>query len=117
MTATGNVYAFGDAPFFGAPGASSSPVTSAVPTADGGGYYVLHADGTVNAYGDAGNFGSAGGQFGGLNPANAIFTTLDGGGYWVASANGTVDTFGDASNDGGMAGKHLNGAIIAGTGF
>ena len=51
------------------------------------------------------------------NPATAIFTTSDGGGYWIASANGTVDHYGDAPNDGGMSGTHLNGSIIAATGF
>ena len=53
VTQTGNVYAFGDAPFYGAPGNQGSPVTSAVRTADGGGYWVLLADGAVYAYGDA----------------------------------------------------------------
>ena len=57
------------------------------------------------------------GAFGGLNPATAIFTTADGGGYWIASADGTVDQYGDAPNDGGMSGMHLNGSIIAATGF
>ena len=68
-------------------------------------------------FGDAGNFGSPAGQFGGLNPANAVFATSDGGGYWVVSANGTVENFGDAPNDGGMNGTNLNGSIIAATGW
>ena len=54
---------------------------------------------------------------GGFNPASAIFTDAGGGGYWVASAAGSVYTYGDAPNDGSMAGTHLNGPIIAGTGF
>ena len=53
ITQTGNVYAFGDAPFYGAPGNQGSPVTSAVRTANGGGYWILLADGAVYAYGDA----------------------------------------------------------------
>ena len=48
VTQTGNVYTFGDAPYFGAPGAQGSPVTAAVRTADGGGYFVLLANGTVD---------------------------------------------------------------------
>ena len=55
-------------------------------------------------------------QFGGFNPATAIFATADGGGYWVASANGSVDNYGDAPDDGSMAGTPLNGSIIAATG-
>jgi hypothetical protein len=117
VTTTGSIYAFGDAPYYGAPGAKGAPVTSAVATPDGKGYWILFADGTVTNYGDAGAYGSPAGQFGGSNPANAIFTTSDGLGYWVASANGTVLNFGDAPNDGSMAGTHLNGSIIAATGF
>ena len=117
VTQTGNVYGFGDAPYFGAPGNTGSPVTSAVRTPNGGGYWILTANGTVYNYGNAGNYGDAAGSFGGSNPATAIFTTSDGGGYWMASANGTVDNYGDAPNDGGMSGTHLNGSIIAATGF
>ncbi|HVA05528.1 MAG TPA: hypothetical protein VNG12_02185, partial [Acidimicrobiales bacterium] len=57
------------------------------------------------------------GQVGGLNPAAAIFTTSDGAGYWVASADGAVTNYGDAPNDGSMLDTHLNGSIIAGTGW
>jgi hypothetical protein len=117
VTQTGHIYTFGDAPFYGAPAAQGVPVTSAVRTPDGKGYWILYANGAVANYGDAGAFGSPTGQFGGLNPASAIFTTSDGGGYWVASANGSVDNYGDAPNDGSMAGKGLNGSIIAATGW
>jgi hypothetical protein len=117
VTATGHVYSFGDAPYFGAPGPQGSSITSMVRTPDGGGYWILDAGGQVFAFGNAGNFGSPSGSFGGLNPATAVLTTSDGGGYWVASANGTVDAYGDAPNDGGMASTHLNGSIIAGSGF
>jgi hypothetical protein len=44
-------------------------------------------------------------------------TTADGGGVWIVSANGSDFACGDAPNDGGMGGLHLNGAIIAGTGW
>jgi hypothetical protein len=117
VTATGHVYAFGDATGFGAPGATGIPVTSATRTADGGGYWILFANGAVNAYGDAANLGGPVGQTGGLNPATAILSTADGGGYWVSSAAGAIYTFGDAPYDGGMNGTHLNGSIIAGTGY
>ena len=54
---------------------------------------------------------------GGLDAATAIFSTSDGAGDRVSSALGSVYNFGDAPDDGGMAGTHLNGAIIAATGF
>ena len=117
ITQSGNVYTFGDAPFYGTPGAQGSPVTSAVRTADGKGYWILLANGTVDAYGDAVFRGSPVGSVGGFNPATAIFADADGGGYWVASAAGAVFPYGDAPNDGSMAGTHLNGSIIAATGF
>ena len=117
VTRTGNVYAFGDASNYGGPGPQTVPVTSAVRTPDGGGYWILFGNGAIADYGDAGNYGQAAGAFGGLNPAAAIFATSDGGGYWIASAIGTVDNFGDAPNDGGMSSTHLNGSIIAATGF
>jgi hypothetical protein len=116
VTSTGNVYTFGDAQYFGAPGHGT--VTSAVASPDGLGYWILLADGQVFPYGDAASAGSpTTGDFGGLNAATAIFSTSDGAGYWVASALGSVYNFGDAPDDGGMAGTHLNGAIIAATGF
>jgi hypothetical protein len=117
ITQSGNVYAFGDAPGYGAPGSQGSPVTSAVRTADGHGYWVLLADGAVYAYGDAVSRGGPAGSVGSLDPASAIFSDATGGGYWVASAAGAVFSYGDAPNDGSMAGNHLNGSIIAATGF
>ena len=117
VTQTGNVYTFGDAPYFGAPGPQGSPITAAVRSADGRGYYVLLANGTVDGYGDAVSLGGPSGAVGGSDPASAVFTDAGGKGYWVASAAGAVFTYGDAPNDGSMAGTHLNGSIIAGTGF
>jgi hypothetical protein len=117
VTATGHVYAFGDAVNYGAPGPQSVAVTAAVRTDDGAGYWLLFANGVVAPYGDAAALGGPSGAVGGLNPASAIFTTSDGGGYWVASANGSVYTYGDAPNDGSMTGQHLNGSIIAATGW
>ncbi len=117
VTATGHVYTFGDAPYYGAPGPQRSPVTSAVRTTDGQGYWILLANGTVYAYGDAADLGGPVGSVDGTDPATTIFTTADGGGYWVASASGSVFTYGDAPYDGGMSGVHLNGSIIAATGW
>jgi hypothetical protein len=116
VTSTGNVYTFGDAAYFGAPGHGT--VTSAVATPDGKGYWILLSDGQVLPYGDAANLGSpASSNFNALDTASSIFATSDGAGYWVSSALGAVFNFGDAPNDGGMSGTHLNGSIIAATGF
>ena len=117
VTATGNVYAFGDAINHGAPGPQAVPVTAAVRTTDGGGYWILFSNGVVAPYGDAVNLGGPVGSVGGFNPATTIFTTSDGGGYWVSSANGSVFTQGDAPFEGSMGGVHLNGSIIAATGW
>jgi hypothetical protein len=93
------------------------PVTSAVRTPDGRGYWILYANGAISNFGDAGAFGSSLGLMGGSDPATAIFSTSDGGGYWVAAANGAVANYGDAPNDGSMLGTELNGSIIAATGW
>jgi hypothetical protein len=84
---------------------------------DGGGYWVLLADGAVFAYGDAVTYGGPVGSLGALNKASAIFPDADGGGYWVAAADGAVFSYGDATNEGSMVGNPLNGSIIAATGF
>ena len=105
VTSTGNIYAFGDAPYLGGPGHGT--VTSAVASPDGNGYWILLSDGGVSAYGDATNFGSPpSANFNGLDPATTIFATSDSGGYWVSSAAGAVFNFGDAPNDGGMSQTH-----------
>jgi hypothetical protein len=117
VTATGHVYTFGDAQYYGAPGPQLVPVTAAVRTPDGKGYWILFSNGVVTTFGDANYYGAPSGDIGGLNPATAIFATADGAGYWVATANGTAYNFGDAPADGGMNDTHLNGAIIAGTGY
>ncbi|HTU39262.1 MAG TPA: hypothetical protein VMF35_14790 [Acidimicrobiales bacterium] len=116
VTSTGNVYTFGDAPYFGAP--ERGTVTSALATPDGQGYWVLLADGEVLSYGDAARLGSpSSANFGPFDPATSIFATSDGQGYWVSSALGRVFPFGDAPGDGDMSGTHLNGSIIAGSGY
>jgi hypothetical protein len=116
VTTTGSVYTFGDAPYFGAPGHGN--VTSAVASPDGLGYQVLLGNGQVYSYGDAAADGSPPAtDFNFLDPATSIFSTSDGAGYWVSSALGAVYNFGDAPNDGGMTATHLNGPIIAATGF
>jgi len=116
VTVSGSVYAFGDAPELSQPGSRPAPVTSAVRTPDGNGYWVLYADGFVSASGTAVDYGSLSGA-GGANPATAVFATSDGAGYWVATANGAVHPFGDAVFFGDMSAVHLNAPVIAASGF
>jgi hypothetical protein len=120
VASDGGVFAFGDAKFEGSCpgiGGCAGAAVAVMPDASGNGYWLVTATGHVYAFGDAVDLGGPSGAVGGLNPASAIFTTSDGGGYWVASANGSVYTYGDAPGDGSVAGQHLNGSIIAATGW
>jgi hypothetical protein len=116
MTVTGHVYAFGDAANYGQPGPQAAPVTSAARTSDGKGYWILLSNGDPYTYGDAQNYGNCS-LIGGCSGSASAFIPDDTEGYWIATSTGNVYAFGDAPNDGSMAGKHLNGAIIAGVGF
>jgi hypothetical protein len=75
----------------GAPEPSAPAVVGVTAGAQGVGYYVLRANGTVDAYGAPG-YGSMG-----VPPAGSTATgiALDSatGGYWVVSSNGTVEGF------------------------
>jgi hypothetical protein len=118
VTKEGAVYGFGDARYLGAPGPQSSPITSAVAAPGGHGYYVIDGAGQVFAYGNATWLGGTPPESSSvLDPATAIFATADGGGYWITTALGKVYSFGDAPNDGDESGAHLNGPIIAATGW
>jgi hypothetical protein len=92
--ADGGVFAFGDAPFHGAPaGQLRSPAIHLEPTPSGKGYWVLSAAGEVFPFGDA----SFRGQLFPV-PVNAVglAATPSGLGYWIATADAQVFAFGDA---------------------
>jgi hypothetical protein len=82
-----------DAPYGGSPAASGSAVVAITATSTGDGYYVLRADGEVDAYGAT--------SYGSLNAkslpvgitATGIALDVTTGGYWVLSSNGTVTGF------------------------
>jgi hypothetical protein len=64
-------------------------------TPDGGGYWLVGADGGVFSFGDARFHGSTGS--GHLDkPIVGMAATPDGGGYWLVGADGGVFSFGDA---------------------
>jgi hypothetical protein len=64
----------------------------------GGGYYLVCADGTVFAEGDASINVSASAI---TSPLVAVALTRDGSGYWLVSANGAIYAEGDATYYGG----------------
>jgi hypothetical protein len=90
---------------------ASSPVTGMAATPDDGGYWAVDALGDVEAFGDAVNYGAAGGSV--LNgTAVGITATPDGNGYWLVASNGGVFTFGDAGFFGSMGNVRLNQPIV-----
>ena len=75
-------------------------------TPSGQGYWLVAADGGVFTFGDAGFFGSPGGQP--LNqPVVGMAATPSGQGYWLVAADGGVFTFGDA----GFFGSAVSGVL------
>ena len=79
----------------------NAPIVALAATPDGHGYWEVAADGGVFAFGDAGFYGSIGGQH--LNAAVVgLAATPDGHGYWEVAADGGVFAFGDA----GFYGSH-----------
>ncbi|HXA32385.1 MAG TPA: choice-of-anchor Q domain-containing protein, partial [Acidimicrobiales bacterium] len=75
------------------------------------GYWLVAADGGIFAFGDAGFFGSQGGQP--LNkPVVGMASTPDGKGYWLVAADGGIFTFGDAGFFGSEGGHKLTRPIV-----
>jgi len=80
-------------------------------TPDGGGYWLVAADGGVFAYGDAGFHGSTGGMT--LNaPVVGMASGPGGGGYWLVAGDGGIFAFGDAPFDGSTGALTLNAPVI-----
>jgi len=97
----GGIFSFGQVPgnagFFGSAGGIhlNQPIVGMALTPDGGGYWLVAADGGVFAYGDAVFYGSAGNVH--LNkPIVGIAATKDGAGYWLVASDGGVFSYGDA---------------------
>ena len=81
----------------------NAPIVGMAATASSNGYWLVAADGGVFAFGDAGFFGSMGGQP--LNkPIVGMAATADGQGYWLVASDGGVFAFGDAGFHGSMGG-------------
>jgi hypothetical protein len=81
------------------------------PSAGPYGYHLAAADGGVFSFGDAGFFGSQGGQH--LNaPVVGMASTADRGGYNLVASDGGVFSFGDAGFFGSQGGKPLKAPVV-----
>ena len=97
----------------------NAPIVGMVPSADGGGYFMVGADGGVFTFGDAkfeGSCPAIGGCAGGA--AVAVMPDATGNGYWVVTAGGDVYPFGDAASYGepGLLGVPVAAAVRSGDG-
>ena len=109
VASDGGIFAFGDAGFYGSipgsglnpagsglPHSLNAPIVGMVPSANGGGYFMVASDGGVFAFGDARFEGSCPGIGGCAGAAVAVVPDATGNGYWVVTSTGGVYTFGDA---------------------
>ena len=104
---------FGDAGFFGPAGGLTlnAPPVGMASTHDGGGYWIVAADGGIFNYGNAAFLGSAGAIA--LNkPIVGMAATPDGGGYWLVASDGGIFSYGDAHFYGSTGSMHLNQPIV-----
>jgi hypothetical protein len=109
----GNVYAVGDAPYYGSMYGThlSAPIVGMVTTPSQHGYWLDASDGGIFSFGNAGFFGSMGGHH--LNePIVGMATTPDGAGYWEVASDGGIFSFGDARFYGSTGSIHLNRPIV-----
>jgi hypothetical protein len=115
----GGVFAFGDAGFYGSipglglhpagsglPHSLNAPIVGMVPSADGGGYFMVASDGGVFAFGDA-RFDGSCYQIGGCSgsavavmPDRFAGIGYDYEGYWLVTQTGNVYAFGNIPNYG-----------------
>jgi hypothetical protein len=88
-----------------------APVEAIAATPDGGGYWLVGADGSVETFGDAQSYGSTFATK--LNaPIVGITATPDSKGYWLIGADGGVFTFGDAKFYGSTGNLTLNKPVV-----
>jgi hypothetical protein len=119
-TADGAVFDLGSVSYCGGLNTAVLPsnVVSMASTPDGGGYWLLLADGSVYAFGDAKWYGDLRGSawHGGPVPPGApvvgIAATPDGKGYFVLAADGSVYAFGNAKYSGSRGGLWIDGAVV-----
>jgi hypothetical protein len=113
VSATGGVFTYGDATFYGSAGALTlaKPIVGMASTPDGTGYWLVASDGGVFSYGNAQFYGSAAALT--LNqPIVGMAVTPDGGGYWLVASDGGIFSFGDAHFYGSTGAIPLNEPIV-----
>jgi len=109
----GGIFSFGDAQFYGSPGAIhlNQPIVAMKSTPDGGGYWEVASDGGIFSFGDAQFYGSTGAIH--LNqPIVSMESTPDGGGYWIVASDGGVFAFGDAKFQGSASAMAPNSPVV-----
>ncbi|MDP9441414.1 MAG: cell wall-binding repeat-containing protein [Actinomycetota bacterium] len=112
VASDGGIFAF-NAEFHGSLGGQtlSAPAVEIEPTPTGKGYFIVLADGTVRAFGDAVHVGDFSGQR--LNkPVIGMSVTTTGQGYWLVAEDGGIFNFGDAPFLGSTGGTRLNAPVI-----
>jgi hypothetical protein len=101
------VLSYGDARYFGSAGALDlyAPIVAMAATADGGGYWLVGADGGVFTFGDARYYG---GPAHVPEPIVGFAATPNGEGYWLVGSHGEVYAFGDAKYYGSLGATNLH---------
>jgi hypothetical protein len=114
ISAAGNVWNKGGAPFFGSTAHTKlgSPISSFATTPNGGGYWLVTQAGTVYAFGNATNYGSIS-VSAKTRTVIAIDPSTSGNGYYLVTKLGNVFNKGDAVFHGSMARSRLPHPIVA----
>jgi N-acetylmuramoyl-L-alanine amidase len=90
---------------------ANASIVGMAATADGGGYWLVGADGGVFSYGDAPFEGSTGGLQ--LNqPIVGMAAAPQGGGYWLVARDGGVFNYGSAGFFGSAGALRLNAPVV-----
>jgi hypothetical protein len=112
-SADGNVYALGEAPYYGSLYGKhlNQPIVGMVTTPSQAGYWLVASDGGIFAFGNAQFYGSTGAIH--LNkPIVGMTATPDGRGYWLVASDGGIFAYGDAQFFGSTGAIHLNQPIV-----
>ena len=76
----------------------SAPIRAFAGTPDGGGYWLVAANGGIFNFGDAGFYGSLSSKGVTSSSVVSMAATPDGKGYWLIDSSGDVWAFGDANS-------------------
>src|SRR3974390_743221 len=103
----------GDAAYYGSMGGKhlNAPVVGMAATMDGGGYWLVAADGGVFNFGDAPFYGSLAGATN-VRPIVGVAADPVTRGFWLVGSDGSVHPFGGAIWYHDMANQHLNQPMV-----